>query len=355
MDLTRVWAIEGDAVDGQRVGPFTLSIDGAGWTLTDADNPAVARTWLWSSIGAITASAGATTPDGVDALWLDVVIDRWPVRLLLRASDLSDTTVTRLEAMSPSGHVVERAATAAWTQVRARRTLMYGLREDAGKRAVIGALVGVGLVVAAVVAAFEMEGSAAPLVQLSAGATTVPSTDPAIPSPLPVFAPATSPPTTAAAPPTTATTSKASTSTSKGRAIGSKHSTSGQTAATASTTHAPATTRPPGSSGPGTTAGPNPGPTTAPPTTAGPPIPTTTTPQVTTTTIRRRPPPTTTTRPTTTTTRPTTTTTRPTTTTTRPTTTTTRPPPTTTTQPPPTTTQPPPTTTQPPPTTTSVP
>jgi hypothetical protein len=368
MKLSNVWAAEGDCLDGPTVGPYELRVERGGWILTDVATPTVQRRWPWSTIGQLIASPGGTTPDGSDATWWDVVVNGWPVRLLIPTEQLSLTKTLLLQSLAPAGHVIRTKRAEVPVPASRRRLVLRANASVLASSAVVAklgalsprvrrgagitVLAAAGVVVAVMGAAFGTGGVAAksPAPRVFAGGPTTPGVTEEATDPSPTNAASSSSPSSAIGgshPTTTQSTSRhtpaqhstqAETKTSARPVLAAHGGNSAPPAigsAASSSSHPPqagtipvtTTTRPTGD--PTTTAG------------APPPPPTTTTtepqrpPPTTTTTRPRRPPPTTTT------TRPR----RPPPTTTEPTTE----PPTTepTTEPVPTTTEPPPTTTAP--------
>ncbi len=106
MKLANVWVVEGGFGDASRnLAPFDLNVDPTGWTLTDVDEPTVERQWSWPVIGGLEVVRGAgRTPDGRPATALDVIVNGWPVRILLPSQDLPTETIAMLGAFAPVGH-----------------------------------------------------------------------------------------------------------------------------------------------------------------------------------------------------------------------------------------------------------
>ena len=105
-EASNVWVVEGGS--GPATGQFAafeLRVEPAGWTLIDAEEPTVERLWSWDTIGGLEVVRGAgKTPDGRPATALNVIVNGWPVRVLVPAADLPNETVAMLGAFAPIGH-----------------------------------------------------------------------------------------------------------------------------------------------------------------------------------------------------------------------------------------------------------
>jgi len=340
--LTSVSIVEGgpNAPEDAAVGSFELRVERSGWRLFDPLVPGIETRWSWDDISGLIATTGGHTADGEPATSLDVIVNGWPVRLVVPDDQLPDPGPLLITMLAPAGHVLRGTGLVTQAAPSHRRDDLLRLRRPGRSQmlplcsvgtAGIGAAAAVAVMVAGTViaAAILASGSAPSTVRHDAApahgssATTVPgangtgavpgSVSPAVGASGGVGAVDTVPvpivPTTTSA----RATSKGSGAKSNGTAAPT-HSGDTTTSGAPTASTSPTTTHP---SPPATTS------TTKPPSTT-----------TTTTTRPRRPPTTTTTRPTpTTTTRP------------PPTTTTSPPPPTTTSPPPPTTTSPPPPTT----------
>jgi hypothetical protein len=334
--FANVWVVEGGSGNsGEMLGTFDLRVERSGWTLTDVEDPTIERLWTWETIAGIQVARNAgKTPDGRSATSLDVIVNGWPVCLLIPTDDLPNAKVVALGAFAPVGHVVRDnphpirvLALSKWPGDSRRRveagvsTVLESLRNrrTAGIGAVTLALVVVGALVAAVLSGVAGSAPAKATAHDGTGGTGTGSASTTVAGPA-----STSAPTIAALPtfpaPIFAASGAASSGGPKLRVTG--RPVSNNPAGQPSRTTTPATAAANGTA-----------PTTTTIKVTG--TTTTTTTRATTTTTTRPRPTTTTTRP-----RPTTTTTRP-----RPTTTTTEPPTTTTTQATTTTTTEPPTTT----------
>jgi hypothetical protein len=322
--LEKVWVVEGGfGTAAPEFAAFQLRVEPAGWTLTDAEEPTVERLWTWDSIGGLEVVRGAgKTPDGRLATALDVIVNGWPVRVLVPTGDLPNETIAMLGAFAPVGHPLRTAVMVrrepAWQRFSETSRRFAGDRgrwspvflRSPGTSGVRAAVV-VGLVLVATVVAASIAGVAtsAQTTTSIAGRNTATSgvTDPAPastgvnPSAGAPTTGATTTPTTAAVAPAVAAASASSTTT---RPAAKKSSTKSTTTTTkakkATTTKSPTTTKAPGltPTGPAPT---SPTPTSPTPTSPTPTSPTPT--NATTTTTRPRRPPPTTTSPTTTTTR----------------------------------------------------
>jgi len=307
--LSNVWVVEGAFGNGGAgsLAPFDVNVDATGWTLHYAEEPMAERAWPWSVIGGLTVVRGAGhTPDGRPATALDVIVNGWPVRIIVPTQDMPNETVAMLGAFAPVGHPL-RASPRVTRQPVLRRLSAVGRRSRPdwlGGRPVLSrsgdwtrlrwVLVGV-VVLGLTVAVAEIAGVATngpapkqPPVAAAAHSTTVPHDSGSTPGPTGVTS-SSQPP----APTSTSTTApSAATSTSVKPAVAASSAKQGTTATTAkgTTTTKPSTA----TTGPGATT-----PTVPAPTTAS----TITTVAPTTTTTRGRRP----TRPTTTTTTSTTT------------------------------------------------
>jgi hypothetical protein len=354
--LANVWVVEGGLGDpSPSVAAFDLRVEPTGWTLTDVDEPTIERLWSWAAIGGLEIVRGAgQTPDGRAATALDVIVNGWPVRILVPSQELPNETIAMLGAFAPVGHPLRASLRVTRVpalkrlsevsrryvagRVRARPAFLLSAASTRLRSALV---IGVVLLVTAVVASIAGVATSAQTTTTSdadaAQGTTAPhSSGPAPGGTSSSQASGTSSTPTSVRPAVAAgSASTAGVTTSTKAKSGARHPAKGGSATPTTPSKASTTTRPPSdttNSVPATDSGPT----------------TTAAPGSTTTTRPRRPPTTTTTRPR----RPPTTTTRPPDTTTTPATT--QPPPTTT-APPPTTTAPPPTTTQPSPTTTQAP
>ena len=105
MKLANVWVVEGGSGNaGASFAAFDLQVEPTGWTLTDAEEPTVERLWTWQTIGGLEVVRGAgKTPDGRPATALDVIVNGWPVRLLVPTEDLPNETIAMLGAFAPVG------------------------------------------------------------------------------------------------------------------------------------------------------------------------------------------------------------------------------------------------------------
>ncbi len=323
MKLLNVWVVEGGSSPAiGQFAPFELRVEPAGWTLTDAEEPTVERLWSWDTIGSLEVVRGAgKTPDGRPATALNVIVNGWPVRVLVPAADLPNETLAMLGAFAPIGHPLR-------SNVRVSHESAARRFSDAGRRFVAerrragpvfllsaastrlrSALV-VGLVLVVTVVAASIAGVATSAQAPHKAASTATSgAPPTTEHPGMVTDPAAA--TSSTAPAATSSSTPASTSTPSSTVAGSKGAAKGKvtrvvtrkpaTAASGSTKSTSVSTRPPSTTSPPTTRPTSPTtPTTAPATTVAPTT-TTTRPRrsPTTTTTRPRRPPTTTAPPTT--------------------------------------------------------
>jgi hypothetical protein len=84
---------------------FDLRVESDGWTLTDPDQSVVERQWSWETIGGLEVVRGiGKTPDGRSATALDVIVNGWPVRLVVPTEDMTVHVITMLGAFAPLGH-----------------------------------------------------------------------------------------------------------------------------------------------------------------------------------------------------------------------------------------------------------
>ncbi|HTZ10165.1 MAG TPA: hypothetical protein VMB72_13905, partial [Acidimicrobiales bacterium] len=105
MRLGRVFIVEGDpGAGGGYAGPFDLRIERAGWVLVDPAAPGAERRWAWEDIGGLSTDLGGHTPDGEPATGIDVVVNGWPVHLVVSAEQLPHPGVALLTASAPVGH-----------------------------------------------------------------------------------------------------------------------------------------------------------------------------------------------------------------------------------------------------------
>jgi hypothetical protein len=104
--LLNVWVVEGDwGSPDATFAEFGLRVESDGWTLTDTEQSIVERQWSWDNIGGLEVVRGAgRTPDGRSATALDVVVNGWPVRLLVPTEEMPVETITMLGAFAPLGH-----------------------------------------------------------------------------------------------------------------------------------------------------------------------------------------------------------------------------------------------------------
>ncbi len=320
MKLASVWVVEGRAGDpGGSLAAFGLQVEPAGWTLIDAEEPTVERVWPWEAIGGLEVVRGAgRTPDGRPATLLELIVNGWPVRVVVPTEELPAQTIAMLGAFAPFGHPLRahvrvkrappsrRLSTASLafmgSRLRAGKESLSSLSTTRARAAVIAGLVLVATVIAASIAGVATSAQSPGTVH---GHSATQSNDPAAGAPSSSQAqgitsgPTTTPPAVAASggSGTGATPALATTSTTKPSST--KKTTTKKTTATtkATTTTKPAVATSPASS-PTT---PAPAPTTPAPAPTTP-APAPTTPAPTTTTTRAPRPPTTTTVPVTTTT-----------------------------------------------------
>ena len=106
MKLVNVWVVEGGWGNGSAsFSAFDLRVEPTGWTLVDAEEPSVERQWSWQAMGGLEVVRGAgKTPDGRPATALDVIVNGWPVRVLVPSQDLTNETIEMLGAFAPVGH-----------------------------------------------------------------------------------------------------------------------------------------------------------------------------------------------------------------------------------------------------------
>ncbi|MGD0381353.1 MAG: hypothetical protein ABSC30_15375 [Acidimicrobiales bacterium] len=339
-----VWVVEGGSSYALgSYAAFDLRVDPNGWTLIDTTGTSVERLWSWDTIGGLEVVRGVgKTPDGRPATALDVIVNGWPVRVLIPTQDLPNETIAMLGAFAPVGHPLRAS-------LRVKREPAFRRFTDAGRRItgerlrarpafllsaastrLRSALV-VGLVLAVTVAVASIAGVATSAqapgpVKVAArnptttkGTGSVPATGDNPSAQVPATSSAITTPPAVAASGAQVTAGATSTTKAPAKKSSKKSTKKATTTKTTTTTKAAVATKPiTGTTGP--TSQPT-APGTTPPTTPG-------TVATTTTTRPRRPPTTTTTQ-------------SPSPTTTRP-----RRPPTTTTQPAPTTTQAAPPTTQ---------
>jgi hypothetical protein len=311
--LLNVWVVEGGSSYALgSYAPFDLRVDPNGWTLIDATGTSVERLWSWDTIGGLEVVRGVgKTPDGRPATALDVIVNGWPVRVLIPTQDLPNETIAMLGAFAPVGHplraslrVTRESAFRRFTEagrritgerLRARPAFLLSAASTRLRSAlVVGLVLVVTVVVAAIAGVATSAQTPGPVKVAAHNPTTSQDTGP-VPAPTGdnpsagVAAPtssATAPPAVAAS---SAQVTAGATSTTKAPA---KKSTKKSTAKKPTTTKTTTTTKPgvATNAGSGTT-GPTAGPTT-PATTLG------TTPgtvaATTTTTRPRRPAPTTT-------------------------------------------------------------
>ena len=134
MKLPNVWVVEGEPGNaGASFAPFDLRVEPPGWTLTDAEEPTVERLWPWEAMGGLEVVRNVgRTPDGRPATLLELIVNGWPVRVLVPTEDLSNQAVAMLGAFAPPGHPLRvslrvkratalgRLAAASSAQVRSR-------------------------------------------------------------------------------------------------------------------------------------------------------------------------------------------------------------------------------------------
>ncbi|HVA02273.1 MAG TPA: hypothetical protein VMU64_00885 [Acidimicrobiales bacterium] len=307
MKLANVWVVEsGWGNAGGSLAAFDLWVEPTGWTLTDAEEPSVERVWPWAVIGGLQVVRGAgKTPDGHPGTALDVIVNGWPVRILVSSQDLANETIAMLGAFAPVDHPLR--ATPRVTKESSLRRLSDAGRRYAGEpvRArpafllsagatrlrsalVVVVVLGVTVAVASIAGVATSAQTTTTLGSVSGHDTTTaphglgsepPSTGGTAPGQVPgsSTAPTSSPPALAAS------------TRRKANARGSARRSSKAAATQATTTAKPTstTTKAATTTKPATTTTVKATPTTQAPTTTGAPRPTTTT------TRARRPPPTT--------------------------------------------------------------
>ncbi len=312
MKLPNVWVVEGEAGPaGASFAGFDLRIEPAGWTLGDAQEPSVERLWPWEAMGGLEVVRNAgRTPDGRPATLLELIVNGWPVRVLVPTHDLPNQTVAMLGAFAPLGHPLrvslrvkratawERLSAAGRARVRSRlRGSPVFLRSPSAsglRSALVVVLVLVATVVAASIAgvATSAPPSAGNDRLAGGGSDAVPVGSTTSQASSTSQAPSTAPPTSnspavaasSGAPASSSTAVKATTTSVK----------SSSTTKPKTVTKSSSTTKPTATTKPATTAGSSV--TTGPSSTTGP-SPTTSAAPTTTTTRVQRPPPTTTTFP----------------------------------------------------------
>jgi hypothetical protein len=106
VNLLNVWVVEGGSSYALgRFAAFDLRVDPNGWTLIDATGTSVERLWSWDTIGGLEVVRGVgKTPDARAATALDVIVNGWPVRVLIATQDLPNETIAMLGAFAPVGH-----------------------------------------------------------------------------------------------------------------------------------------------------------------------------------------------------------------------------------------------------------
>jgi len=122
--LASVWVVDGEPGDkSEAVGAFDLRVEPGGWTLTDPAVPGVERQWPWDDIGGLTLAGAAETPDGRGGTSLEVIVNGWPVHLVVPTDEFPGPGVRSLAALAPPGHVLDGLGddTAAPDPVSSRR------------------------------------------------------------------------------------------------------------------------------------------------------------------------------------------------------------------------------------------
>ena len=108
MNIENVWVVEGGPGDkGESLGAFDLRVERGGLTLTDPEEPTDQRLWPWETIGGIEVTRGAgTTPDGRPATSLDVIVNGWPVHLVVPTDELSNAKIVALGVFAPVSQIL---------------------------------------------------------------------------------------------------------------------------------------------------------------------------------------------------------------------------------------------------------